>query len=233
MTRVFPNATSFKEVDQPNQPLAIDHGGNLDGGPVVLTVWKKSLLFNCDGFTVFDAEGNLVFRVDNYMSGAKGEIVLMDASGKSLLTIRRKRLSIADNWLVFAGEEAVNPRFSVRKQVNFLNSRSLAQVSCLSCCDSGSPSSPCSSSSPKKKLVYEIEGSYKQRCCAVYDDKRRRVAEIKRKEAVGGLVFGLDVFRLIVLHEPGSRIESAVAMALVIVLEQMFGSSSYSPRALH
>ena len=66
----------------------------------------------------------------------------------------------------------------------------------------------------------------------VYDDKRRGVAEIKRKEAVGGLVCGVDVFRLIV-HEPGSRIESAVAMALVIVLEQKFGSSSYSPRALH
>lgn len=234
MTRVYPNATSFdlKVVDQPKPPLAVDHGGKLDEGSVALTVWKKSLLFNCDGFTVFDAKGNLVFRVDNYMSGGKGEIVLMDASGKSLLTIRRKRLSFADNWLVFEGEEAVNPRFSVRKQVNFLNSRSLAQVSFLCCCDSGSSSSWPSSPPPKKKVMYEIEGSYKQRCCVVYDDKRRRVAEIKRKEAVGGLVFGSDVFRLIV-HEPGSRIESAVAMSLVIILEQMFGSSSYSSRAFH
>ena len=57
---------------------------------VVLTVWKKSLLFNCDGFTVFDSNGNLVFRVDNYVPGGDGEIVLMDASGRSLLTIRRK-----------------------------------------------------------------------------------------------------------------------------------------------
>ncbi|KAL3529442.1 hypothetical protein ACH5RR_008764 [Cinchona calisaya] len=85
MTKVYPNAISYS-VDLP-KPLATDDGNS---GSVVLTVWKKSMLFNCDGFTVFDANGNLVFRVDNYMSDGKGDIVLMDASGKSLLTIRRK-----------------------------------------------------------------------------------------------------------------------------------------------
>ncbi|RWR79110.1 protein LURP-one-related 8 [Cinnamomum micranthum f. kanehirae] len=79
MTKVYPNIAS--EVQR------------LDSGrcePEVLTVWKKSLLFNCTGFTVFDAKGNLVYRVDNYVAGNKGEIVLMDAAGKPLLTIRRK-----------------------------------------------------------------------------------------------------------------------------------------------
>lgn len=58
--------------------------------PVVLTVWKKSLLLSCNGFTVFDRHGNLVFRVDNYSSRTKDEILLMDAAGTPLLTIRRK-----------------------------------------------------------------------------------------------------------------------------------------------
>lgn len=136
---------------------------------------------------------------------------------------------------MYEGEEAVNPRFSVRKQVNLLSSRSLVQVSCLRCYDNdnnngdGNLNGSSPSSSPKKKVMYEIEGSYRQRCCVVYDDKRRQVAEIKRKEAAGGVVLGLDVFRLIV-HEPGNRIESAVAMALVIILDQMFGSSSSPSR---
>lgn len=56
----------------------------------VLTVWRRSLLFNGNGFAVFDAKGNLVFRVDNYASGSKAEVLLMDAAGKPLLTIRRK-----------------------------------------------------------------------------------------------------------------------------------------------
>lgn len=56
----------------------------------VLTVWRRSLLFNGNGFAVFDAKGNLAFRVDNYASGSKKEVVLMDGAGKPLLTIRRK-----------------------------------------------------------------------------------------------------------------------------------------------
>ncbi|KAI8015650.1 Protein LURP-one-related 8 [Camellia lanceoleosa] len=136
------------------------------------------------------------------------------------------RLSLSDNWLMYEGETAVNPILSARKHVNLLNTKSLARVS--SCCSSGTGTtgSSSSSSSPSKSsknvMIYEIEGSYTQRCCAVYDGKRRRVAEIKRKEAVGGVDFGMDVFRLIV-KQP--EIDSSVAMAVVILLDQMFGSS--------
>ncbi|KAM7532121.1 hypothetical protein LguiB_035531 [Lonicera macranthoides] len=208
MTKVYPKSTA-----------ATDRQLKSDGNAVILTVWKKSLLFNCDGFTVFDGKGNLVFRVDNYVAGSKTEIVLMDASGSSLLTVRRKRLSFGDNWLVFDEETAVNPRFSARKHVNLLNTKSIAHVS-SGCSGTGS------SSSPKKNVIYEIEGSYAQRNVAIYDDKRRRVAEIKRKETASGVAFGLDVFRLIVQPE----MDSTVAMSLVILLDQMFGSSRrFSP----
>ncbi|VVB12775.1 unnamed protein product [Arabis nemorensis] len=61
-----------------------------DGEVFVLTVWNKSLMFNCNGFTVFDSKGDLVFRVDNYMHGNRGQVLLMDGSAKPLLTIRRK-----------------------------------------------------------------------------------------------------------------------------------------------
>lgn len=135
-----------------------------------------------------------------------------------------QRLSLGDNWLVFEGEKVVNPLFCVRKHVNILNGKCLAYVS--SSCGSSS-----SSRAGKKgsSVLYEIEGSYAQRSCGVYDQKRRRVAEIKRKEAaVGGVALGGDVFRLIV-NEP-HHLDTATAMSLVILLDQMFGSSSYSTR---
>ncbi|CAL9123240.1 unnamed protein product [Musa textilis] len=189
MTKVHPNASS---------------GG---GEAAALTVWRKSLLFHGDGFTVFDAKGNLVFRVDNYASGSKGEIVLMEADGKPLLTIRRKKLSLGDHWLIYQGEEVANPRFAVKKHVNLISSRSVVHVTRFS-------------SRAKSCLAYEVEGSYSRRCCAVYDDGRRQLAQIKRKEPVGGVAFGADVFRLIV--EPG--FDATLAMAIVILLDQMFGS---------
>jgi uncharacterized protein YxjI len=212
MTKVYPNATAIAAT---NRYLKSD-----DNAAVVLTVWKKSLLFNCDGFTVYDCKGNLVFRVDNYVAGNRGEVVLMDASGNSLLTVRRKRLSFGDNWLVFDGETAVNPRFSARKLVSLMNSKTIAQVS------AGSISGAGSSSSPKKNVMFEVEGSYAQRNVVIYDQKRRRVAEIKKKESANGVAFGLDVFRLVVQPE----LDPTIAMALVVLLDQMFGSSRrFSP----
>lgn len=69
-------------------------------------------------------------------------------------------------------------------------------------------------------LAYDIEGSYSQRRCAIYNERRQQLAEIKRKESIGGVAFGADVFHLIV--EPGFG--TSFAMAVVILLEQMFGS---------
>ncbi|MFS7990083.1 putative tubby-like protein [Helianthus anomalus] len=45
--------------------------------PILLTVWKKSLIFSCDGFTVYNSNGNLAFRVDNYFVKGNREIVLI------------------------------------------------------------------------------------------------------------------------------------------------------------
>lgn len=205
MTKIYPNAASASS----SSPLSSSDEVRISGGDdaVVLTVWKKSLLLNCDGFTVFDPRGNLVYRVDSYTAAAKGHIYLMDASGATLLTIRRKRLSLGDTWLIYDGETAENPRFTVKKNVSFLNSRCLAQVF-----------------QKRSAPVYQIEGSYARRCCGVYDEKRRRVAEIRQKEAsVTGVAFGKDVFRLEV--QPG--FDAAVAMGMVILLDQMYGSGRF------
>ncbi|XWS71502.1 hypothetical protein CRYUN_Cryun03dG0143200 [Craigia yunnanensis] len=206
MTKVYPNArfTGSDAISQRPPKLLVA----ADTREVILTVWKKSLLFNCNGFTVFDAKGDLVFRVDNYMEANKGEILLMDASGWPLLTIRRKKMSLGDSWLVYEGETLMNPTLSVRKSVNILNK-------CLAYVIPGNTNN-------RNNIIYEIEGSYSQRCCAVYDDKRRLVAEIKRKEAVGGVAIGTDVFSLIIQPD---TIRADFAMALVILLDQMFGSS--------
>jgi uncharacterized protein YxjI len=202
VTKVYPNVNV--KVDKPVNSSS-------DAVTSILTVWNKSLLFNCKGFTVFDCKGNLVFRVDNYMQGNKGQILLMDGAGNPLLTIRRK-IRYLSSWLVYEGEYSTvvnnRPLYLVKKhvQVNILNnskSSSLAQVI----------------SYKNNKVQYEIEGCYTQRRCAVYDvvERRKLVAEIKRKEGVG-----MDVFRLIVQAD---QMEEKMAMTLVILLQQMFSSS--------
>ncbi|CAO2177772.1 unnamed protein product [Urochloa humidicola] len=167
-----------------------------------LTVWRKSLLFNCRGFTVFDAKGDLAYRVDSY-DDAEGEVVLMDPAGRAAFTVRRKRLSLSgERWLIHAGEDARRPVYAVKRGGNG-GGKTMARVAP---CAGGGAAEP-----------FEVEGSYGRRRCVVYDGERRTVAEVQPKEAVG-----TDVFRLVV--QPG--VDVSLAMAVVVALDQMFGRPS-------
>ncbi|XP_062197636.1 protein LURP-one-related 8-like [Phragmites australis] len=212
MAKVHPNAV----VPEPATTSSSSGSGRAavspaeDQEPTVLTVWRKSLLFNCDGFTVFDARGNLAFRVDCYAaSRRRAEVVLMDVAGKPLLTIRRKKLSLAEHWVIYDGDAAAaakaNPLLSVRRHVSLGASKALARITPLA--------------SSISAEAYVVEGSYGRRACAVRDARGEALAEVRRKESVGN-----DVFKLVA--DP--RLGAPLAMGLVIALDEMFGGAGAS-----
>ncbi|KAG5563335.1 hypothetical protein RHGRI_005921 [Rhododendron griersonianum] len=178
-----------------------------------ITVWRKSPLLSCNGFTVIDSNGELIFRVENY-AGRPEEVTLMDGAGKPVLTICRRNLRVlADNWFVYEGHEVGDsssrkPIFCARKHITILQPRvnAIARVY----------------HQPfDKRWAYVIEGSYANRSCLVLDESRRVVAEIKKKESVNGggtVSFGAEVFLLII--RPG--FSPSFAMAIVLLLDQMF-----------
>jgi hypothetical protein len=66
-----------------------------------LTVWCQSLVFRGDGYAVFDdADGRMVFRVDNYGVGQGGDMALMDHAGRVLLTVRRRPRKVSRSILI-------------------------------------------------------------------------------------------------------------------------------------
>ncbi|KAL0561995.1 hypothetical protein IC582_002443 [Cucumis melo] len=173
-----------------------------------LTVMKTSLFFAGDGYTVYDCKGELVFRVDSYGPDAreKDEIVLMDAQGKCLLTVRRKRPSLHHRWEGYLGErtEGQKPIFNMRR--SSIIGRSSMTVEVLK--DSGDE--------------YHIEGCFGNRHCTIFDAAKEPMAEIKRKvDASTNVVLGKDVFSLII--KPG--FDGAFAMGLVLVLDQINGDT--------
>lgn len=70
-----------------------------DGKCTSLTVWRKSLIINCNGFTVINSNGDLVFRVDNYTDRPE-ELTLMDSAGKPVLTMRRRKVISSSSFLL-------------------------------------------------------------------------------------------------------------------------------------
>ncbi|TKW07566.1 hypothetical protein SEVIR_7G315500v4 [Setaria viridis] len=212
MGKVHPNAVA------PEPATTTVRRSAEEEAPAVLTVWRKSLLFNCDGFTVFDAKGDLAFRVDCYGSSRRrAEVVLMDVAGKPLLTVRRKRLSLlGEHWVIYDGDAAdaaagkAKPLLSVRRHVSLkASSKTLAHVTPMA--------------SAATSAAFKVEGSYGRRACAVRDARGDAVAEVRRKESVGD-----DVFRLVA--DP--RLGAPLAMGLVIALDEMFAGGRGSARSL-
>ncbi|KAH7550211.1 hypothetical protein ACOSP7_024575 [Xanthoceras sorbifolium] len=217
---LFLKSLSRSVHEEQEEPENLKNTDQVNGKCMSLTVWRKSLIISCNGFTVIDSQGNLVYRVDNYI-GHPEELTLMDGSGKSVLTMRRrKKLTMVDSWHVYVGEgddhencsrtttelSKTRPIYCVKKHISILQS----DPSVLAYVRYGSSS---------KRFAYTVEGSYVNRSCKVLDESRRVVAEIKRKEAAKkGVSFGVDVFILVV--EPG--FDPGFAMALVLLLDQMF-----------
>lgn len=55
-----------------------------------LTVWMKSLVMQGNGCTVFNENGAVVYRMDNYDTKRSKKVYLMDFNGKVIFTILKK-----------------------------------------------------------------------------------------------------------------------------------------------
>ncbi|KAJ6712449.1 PROTEIN LURP-ONE-RELATED 4 [Salix purpurea] len=83
------------------------------------TIWMKSLLCQTNGCTVFDSDGHVVYRVDNYDKKCRNKVYLMDLRGRVLVTIRRKRLQFFGCWYGYRWDSSANrenPWFQVRRK---------------------------------------------------------------------------------------------------------------------
>ncbi|CAI9767224.1 unnamed protein product [Fraxinus pennsylvanica] len=173
-----------------------------------LTISKNSLFFAGDGYTAYDCKGELIFRVDSYGHDARdtGEVVLMDASGRCLLTVRRKRPSLHHRWEGFVGEringDGQKPIFSVRRSSMIGRFSVAVEVN----------------NNPGEE--YQIEGSFSNRHCTIFNAEKEIVAEIRRKvDTSTNVVLGKDV--LLLALKPG--FDGAFGMGLVLVLDQING----------
>ncbi|XVF26574.1 hypothetical protein REPUB_Repub14bG0029300 [Reevesia pubescens] len=170
------------------------------------TVLKTSLFSANDGFTVYDCNGQLVFRVDSYDPDPrdKSEVVLMDADGRCLLTVRKKRPSMHHRWEGFLGErlEGHKPILSVKR--SSIIGRCGMTVEVFN----------------NQGEEYQIEGNFGQRSCTILNAAKELVAEIKRKvDASTNVLLGNEVFMLSL--KPG--FDGAFAMGLVLVLDHING----------
>lgn len=153
------------------------------------TIWMKSLVMQANGCTVYNENGEIVYRIDNYDKKGSGEVYLMDLRGKVLYTILR-RVWFLGRWEGYEGDSS-----SLRKEKPKFKVTRKGVVDAEAGC-------------------YRLEGLAGKSEFKIIDCRRGGVvAEAKRKQSSSGVVLGDDVLSLVV--EP--HIDHSLIMALVTV----------------
>ncbi|KAK9131541.1 hypothetical protein Sjap_012028 [Stephania japonica] len=163
----------------------------------VFTVWMKSLIMNSNGCTIFDSNGELVYRVDNYDRKCSDEVCLMDSKGKTLCSIVRKKLRLFGRWEGFKSNtstpdndhETTRPWFQVRK--------SCKKAKCYEVHVR---------QNMNKKDKYILEGLDGKLSCRI-EHQEMVIAEMKQKQSSSGVSLGEDatVVDKVKEHRPSLR----------------------------
>ncbi|XP_042043618.1 protein LURP-one-related 4-like [Salvia splendens] len=161
------------------------------------TVWMKSLVCHGNGCTVFNSNGQVAFRVDNYQQRCNTKAFLMDSTGNILFSLNRKKLGFGW-WEGFKWSDsnvrAEKACFRVRRDMR-------KGVCCV-------VSDDC-------YCNYKIEGFEGKSSLKIRDFEGRVMAEATQKQSSQGVNLGDDVLRL--------TVEAHVDHSLVMALVTLYG----------
>ncbi|XP_043723023.1 protein LURP-one-related 6-like [Telopea speciosissima] len=185
---------------------------------VVLTVRKRPHVVNGGGFVVTDCSQKIIFKVDGCGTlGIKGELILRDADGESLLLIRRKggmfqALSIHRQWkgymVDYEGTEKLV--FSLKEPNSCLAKNIKVNVV------------------PKKCNInmdwdFEVRGSFPDKACVIIDSAGNTVAKVGVKKEAQLMMVSKDLYQVEV--QPG--FDQAFVCGVVAVLDNIYDESTH------
>ncbi|GAB4841915.1 hypothetical protein Ancab_011871 [Ancistrocladus abbreviatus] len=199
MSKVHPQEPFLSPTSTPSPPPA------LSTKPQVLTIWMKSLILGGRGCTVFDSDGQIVYRVDNYHCKCSNEVYLMDSTGKVLCTMLRKKFKVSPQWEGYRGghdvemeERRKQPWFKVAKAWRIFTKPSHFQVIV--------------NWDQRRQSLFKIESKKNESVCRIIDRSGVLIAEMKRKQSTSGVILGDDVLTMTV--EP--HVDQCLVMGLVV-----------------
>ncbi|WOL03306.1 hypothetical protein Cni_G12026 [Canna indica] len=198
MDKVYPEPLLLPSSSPPNA------SSSMTATREVFTLWMKSLVLNGNGCAVFDSDGQLAYRVDNYDSKCSDEVYLMDKHGTTLCKILRRRFRVLGRWEGYRfhdlnGGEDKRPWFRVIKKSDGILKSSEIRV--MVGCSKGN------------EACYRVEGLGNKLVFKIKDLAGKTVAEVGRKQTERGVVLGEDVLMLVV----EANIDRLLIMGLIVV----------------
>ncbi|KAH7550278.1 hypothetical protein JRO89_XS13G0164400 [Xanthoceras sorbifolium] len=176
------------------------------------TVWMRSLICHTNGCTVYDSNGDVVYRVDNYDQKCRDEVYLMDLRGQVLFIIQKRKSLFFGCWEGYktmktgcwsstCSTNNEKPWFEVKRYCGLLRGYLFCKVRV-------------------GHDKYWIERSVRSKSAfRIVDINGDAIAEVNQKQTSSGFLLGEDVLSLKV--EP--NIDHSFIVALVIVYELING----------
>ncbi|URD81908.1 hypothetical protein MUK42_02614 [Musa troglodytarum] len=170
--------------------------------PMDLTFFIDAAWLNCDRLAVTDINGNVVFKVEARQWSLRSRQVVVDASGKPVISMRQKLSSVHDRWQVFEGKSS-DPKhllFSVKRS-SALQFKTELDVFLAA-------------NTKEEVCDFKIKGSFRKRSCTVYKgDSSTVVAQMSKEyKSVNGLV-SKDAFGVAV--NPNADYAFIAALAII------------------
>ncbi|KAF5206174.1 Lurp-one-related [Thalictrum thalictroides] len=164
----------------------------------------KSIILNGNGCTVFNANGDIIYRIDNYNCKCNTEVYLMDLRGSVLFTILKKKFRLLGRWEGYrwTPAEKTKPWFQVRRKLCRILQKN------QTCCEV-----TVVVLDNKETIWYRMESWVSKSACKIVDQAGRLVAVIQKKQTSSGILLGDDVWTLEI--EP--NVDHLLIMGLVIV----------------
>ncbi|KAG1365230.1 putative protein LURP-one-related 2 [Cocos nucifera] len=114
MAKIY-HHTLFPSPSSSSSSSSANDSSCLTSSKEIHTLWMKSSVLNGNGCTIYDSNGEVVYRVDNYDQKCCKEVYLMDRGGKTLYKMLRKKLRVFGRWEAYSNGEEKRPRFRVKK----------------------------------------------------------------------------------------------------------------------
>ncbi|CAN6203454.1 unnamed protein product [Urochloa humidicola] len=187
-------------------PLAVVSPQFCAARTVPLTVTKKAVSFSGGDFTVTDAGGAAVLRVEGVSFSFRRRRVLHDAAGRPILTMERKVFSMHDAWKVFTGDSTSSRDllFTVKRTSVFQLKTSMGVF--------------LAGNTAEQVCDFKIKGNYFERTCAFYrGNSNSMIAQMKRKFTVSNVLLGKDTFSVTVFP----NVDYVFITALVVILDEV------------
>ncbi|XP_020700630.2 protein LURP-one-related 8 isoform X2 [Dendrobium catenatum] len=207
-SKIYPSEIQVKDGEEQTKKLV-----------KAWTVWKKSSMsfVGSDGFSVYDEDGKLAFRVDNYSRKNKfliGELLLMDPIGRPLLSLRPQIMSMYDQWKGYRGSDGSNSKTKFKSHLFTMRRRSFVRnnddiVEVIMSAGGGD----CAAMAAD----FTIEGNFKKRSCKIRARGGQVLALMTPKQVSPSMVLGKDVFSLFIEEDACPEL----IMALIVIMDRI------------